>query len=183
MKNKRHTQAFSLLELLATLAIMSILSYWTWTASNKLIRSSATTVAGNAINDALVFARQEAIARHAITAAVVDWNEKRCAVFEFLRDENTGEPLNEWRELTSHWRKLPKSIVFDQSSPSARQGFTAMLPTEVSDFVMFDSDGTIYGANRQKAISVFDPMNESNYYKSVVIAATGIVKVERPANP
>lgn len=147
-------------------------------SAGEMTRSLSVTTAGNAVNESLVLAREEAIAHHSITAAAFDWKEKKYAVLRFLRDENTGELRNEWEEMI-HWRKLPKSILFDTSSPSPRKGIAALLPEKASDFVMFNIDGTIYNSAKPKTITVFDAKNVVNYYRTVVLPATGLLKVER----
>jgi len=66
MTGRSKKAAFSLLELLAVMAIIGLLAFFTIPAFNSTLRASKLTVAGQAVMDELNLARQAAQSRNAV---------------------------------------------------------------------------------------------------------------------
>jgi prepilin-type N-terminal cleavage/methylation domain-containing protein len=109
-------QGYSLIELLAVMAILSALASLT-VGSLSPVRSNALTAGGNETADLLTYARQNSLSRHAFTAVVVkstgdDRFSAHC-LFELKRDDDGN--FSAWKMVTP-WRSLPEGIRFHTGS-------------------------------------------------------------------
>jgi prepilin-type N-terminal cleavage/methylation domain-containing protein len=106
-------RAYSLIELLAVMAIISALASLT-VGSLSPVKASALTAGGNQIADLLTSARQNSLARHAFTAVVIKTTgASRYSAFclmELARNDNGT--FSGWR-MAAPWRLLPDGIRFD----------------------------------------------------------------------
>ena len=129
------SRAYSLIELLAVMAILSALTGLT-VGSLSPVKANALTAGGNQIADLLASARQNSISRHAFTAVVIksagDARYSAHCLFELTRDDD-GNFVAHWRMLAP-WRSLPEGVRFDPSAPviSPAANFLSMSPAPPS---------------------------------------------------
>lgn len=158
-------RAYSLIELLAVMAILSALAGLT-VGSLSPVRANALTTGGNQLADVLTLARQNSLAHHAFTAVVIkssgDARYSSFCLFELTR--NDDGTFAAWK-MTAPWRSLPEGVRFDPdpltgpaanfvnmstppSIPSALpatvqfRGQTINLPADVA-YQVFAPDGTL----------------------------------------
>ena len=109
----RAPRGYSLIELLAVIAILSALAGLTM-GSLSPIRANALTVAGNRMADLLASARQNSISRQAFTAVVIKSaglaRYSAYSLFELAR--NDDGTFGAWKSVAP-WRLLPEGIRFD----------------------------------------------------------------------
>ena len=128
------SRAYSLIELLAVMAILSALTGLT-VGSLSPVKANALTAGGNQIADLLASARQNSISQHAFTAVVIksggDARYSAHCLFELKRDDD-GDFVA-WRMLAP-WRLLPEGVRFDPSAPivSPAANFLSMSPAPPS---------------------------------------------------
>ena len=107
------TRGYSLIELLAVIAIISALAGLT-VGSLSPVKANKLTVAGNQIADLLAVARQNSISRHAWTAVVIKSGGmarySAYCLFELTRNDDGG--YGAWKPVAP-WRLLPEGIRFD----------------------------------------------------------------------
>jgi prepilin-type N-terminal cleavage/methylation domain-containing protein len=116
------TRGYSLIELLAVVAILSALAGLT-VGSLSPVKANALTAAGNQAADLLASARQNSISRHAFTAVVVKSTgtmrfSAHC-LLELTRNDNGT--FSAWK-MVAPWRSLPDGVKFD---PGVFTGFAA----------------------------------------------------------
>ena len=158
-------RAYSLIELLAVMAILSALAGLT-VGSLSPVRANALTTGGNQLADVLTLARQNSLAHHAFTAVVIkstgDARYSSFCLFELTR--NDDGTFAEWK-MTAPWRSLPEGVRFDPdplTGPAANfvnisprpsiplplpatvqfRGQTINLPSDVA-YQVFAPDGTL----------------------------------------
>jgi prepilin-type N-terminal cleavage/methylation domain-containing protein len=106
-------RAYSLIELLAVMAILSALAGLT-VGSLSPVKANALTAGGNQVTDLLTSARQNSLARHAFTAVVVKTSGaarySAFCLFELTR--NDDGTFSAWK-MAGPWRLLPDGIRFD----------------------------------------------------------------------
>ena len=107
------SRAYSLIELLAVMAILSALAGLTM-GSLSPVRANALTAGGNQMADLLATARQNSISRHAFTAVVIkstgDARFSAYCLFELTR--NDSGTFAAWK-IIAPWRFLPEGVRFD----------------------------------------------------------------------
>ncbi len=112
-------RGYSLIELLAVMAILSALAGLT-VGSLSPVRANALTAGGNQIADLLASARQNSISRHAFTAVVIkstgDARYSASCLFELTRNDNGA--FGAWT-MIAPWRSLPEGVRFDPDAPVA----------------------------------------------------------------
>jgi prepilin-type N-terminal cleavage/methylation domain-containing protein len=110
-------RGYSLIELLAVMAILSALAGLT-VGSLSPVKANALTAGGNQMTDLLTSARQNSISRHAFTAVVIksagDARYSAYCLFELTRNDD-GNTAG-WRMLAP-WRSLPEGVRFDPGAP------------------------------------------------------------------
>lgn len=161
---KASCRAYSLIELLAVMAILSALAGLT-VGSLSPVKANALTAGGNQIADLLTSARQNSLSRHSFTAVVIkstgDARYSSFCLFELTR--NDDGTFSAWK-MTATWRFLPEGIKFvpgtftglanfvDMSSPPSIplalpatvpfRGSAINLSTDVA-YQVFAPDGTL----------------------------------------
>jgi prepilin-type N-terminal cleavage/methylation domain-containing protein len=163
LQGRRH--AYSLIELLAVMAILSALAGLT-VGSLSPVRANALTTGGNQLADVLTLARQNSLAHHAFTAVVIkSTGDSRYSSFcQFELTRNDDGTFAAWK-MTAPWRSLPEGVRFDPdplTGPAANfvnisprpsiplplpatvqfRGQTINLPTDVA-YQVFGPDGTL----------------------------------------
>lgn len=184
------SKAFTLVELLAVIAVISILIVITAGA----VRSSTDRQlvnAGNLVVDLATTASSIAKGKNALTALVIVTDAEQAA--DSLRlltilERRIGEP---WRQI-SKWERLPEGIVIDPSED--KSSFFASLselpdpaPGEVKGatayaFQIFLPDGRMLTPSNpslflKAAIAGETP---SNYYQITFNHNTGVPMIRRP---
>jgi prepilin-type N-terminal cleavage/methylation domain-containing protein len=124
---RRH--AYSLIELLAVMAILSALAGLT-VGSLSPVKANALTAGGNQIADLLTLARQNSLSRHAFTAVIIkstgDARYSAFCLFELTRNDDGA--FSTWK-LAAPWRLLPEGIRFDPTAPlTGPANFVDMSP-------------------------------------------------------
>ena len=121
-------RAYSLIELLAVMAIISALAGLT-VGSLSPVKANALTAGGNQIADLLTSARQNSLSRHAFTAVVVkstgDARYSAFCLFELTR--NDDGTFSGWK-MAAPWRFLPDGIRFDPRTVAGPANFLNMTP-------------------------------------------------------
>jgi prepilin-type N-terminal cleavage/methylation domain-containing protein len=109
------SRGYSLIELLAVIAILSALAGLT-VGSLSPVKAHKLSVAGNQIADLLASARQNSISRNALTAVVIKSGGlarySAYCLFELARNEDGA--YGAWKPVAP-WRLLPEGIRFDPS--------------------------------------------------------------------
>jgi prepilin-type N-terminal cleavage/methylation domain-containing protein len=108
-----HRRAYSLIELLAVMAILSALAGLT-VGSLSPVKANALTAGGNQIADLLTSARQNSLSRHAFTAVVIKatGNARYSAFCLYELTRNDDGTFLAWT-MVAPWRFLPEGIRFD----------------------------------------------------------------------
>jgi prepilin-type N-terminal cleavage/methylation domain-containing protein len=119
-------RAYSLIELLAVMAILSALAGLT-VGSLSPVKANALTAGGNQIADLLTLARQNSLSRHAFTAVVIKstGNARYSAFCLFEMTQNDDGTFSNWT-MTAQWRLLPDGIRFDSRTPDPIANFLDM---------------------------------------------------------
>ncbi len=111
-----HRRAYSLIELLAVVAILSALAGLT-VGSLSPVKANALTAGGNQIADLLTLARQNSLSRHAFTAVIIKTTEEArysaYCLFELTR--NDDGTFSDWK-MPSPWRCFPMEFAFDHET-------------------------------------------------------------------
>ena len=119
-------RAYSLIELLAVVAIISALAGLT-VGSLSPVKANALTTGGNKIADLLTLARQNSLSRHAFTAVIIKTTEEArySAYCLFELTQNDDGTFSDWK-MTAPWRLLPDGIRFDPRSVAGPANFLDM---------------------------------------------------------
>ncbi len=181
---------FSLVELLAVIAVMSILMTLCLPAVTSRSHSGRLTAAGNLMVDLAKLARQNSLTKNASTALVIATgngadsslnNRAACLV------ERTSGGSG-WTSV-SRWYLLPDGIVVD---PAQTTGFLSDpkfgnlsfrgKPVTTYIYQIFRSDGSLEGnLITPPALHLMASQGGSgNYYDVVLNLFTGLAKVDRP---
>jgi prepilin-type N-terminal cleavage/methylation domain-containing protein len=119
-------RAYSLIELLAVMAILSALAGLT-VGSLSPVKANALTAGGNQIADLLASARQNSLSRHAFTAVIIkttdDARYSAFCLFELTRNDDGS--FSAWK-MAAPWRLLPDGIRFDPRSMTGPANFLDM---------------------------------------------------------
>jgi prepilin-type N-terminal cleavage/methylation domain-containing protein len=153
-------RAYSLIELLAVMAILSALAGLT-VGSLSPVKANALTAGGNQIADLLTAARQNSLARHAFTAVIIKTNgEARYAAFcLFELTRNDDGTFSGWK-MTAPWRLLPEGIRFDPRAVTGPANFLDMssvpsTPSALPTSVQFRGSSVALGTDA--AYQIFAP--------------------------
>jgi prepilin-type N-terminal cleavage/methylation domain-containing protein len=107
------SRGYSLIELLAVVAILSALAGLTM-GSLSPVKANALTAGGNKVADLLASARQNSISRHSFTAVVIksvgDSRYSAHCLFELARTDSGA--FAAWK-MIAPWRSLPDGVRFD----------------------------------------------------------------------
>ena len=121
-----HRRAYSLIELLAVMAILSALAGLT-VGSLSPVKANALTAGGNQIADLLTSARQNSLSRHAFTAVIIkttgDERYSAFCLFELTRNDDGS--FSAWK-MAAPWRLLPEGIRFDPRTVTGPANFLDM---------------------------------------------------------
>lgn len=187
--------AFSLIELLAVTALLTLLMSLGVPALLSSRESSALAQAGGMMADLASLARQNAVSRNAPTALLIvrqsasgSLDDRAATLVEMDEDRK-------WRQVTG-WSILPESTeAVDATSggslPSLPSGSgsaglklrgAAIDPSTQCDAYLFHPDGRLVVAgNTQARVKVRAATGSTgNFYELIFNAATGSYKVERP---
>jgi len=118
---KKTTGAFTLVELLVVMALISILSTLTMMSLSSMGKSSALSVAGNRLSTLVNQARQNSMSKNVMTALVLvtghagspaaNPDYRALALLEY----NAADSNPAWKQV-SQWENLPTGIVVDTST-------------------------------------------------------------------
>jgi prepilin-type N-terminal cleavage/methylation domain-containing protein len=153
-------RAYSLIELLAVMAILSALAGLT-VGSLSPVKANALTAGGNQIADLLTLARQNSLSRHAFTAVVIkstgDARYSAFCLFELTR--NDDGTFSNWT-VTAPWKQLPEGIRFDPrtlSGPPANFVDMSTPPSTPSALPPIQFRGGALNVSTDVAYQVFAP--------------------------
>lgn len=196
-------RAFSLIEILGVVAIMSCLMAMIVPAMQSISRAGNLNRAGNLVVDLGNQARQNSVSKGAMTALIMvndsahaDWNYRLFMLAECLPGGQT------WKAVTP-WFPLPDGVVVDPSqssfsSPSAatpigtliRNGQNIADSQYVCQIYLPDGRLMVNGGTAPNLRMVEGELNNgalayarkggANYYDVTFNLFTGIPKVERP---
>ena len=153
-------RAYSLIELLAVMAIISALAGLT-VGSLSPVKANALTAGGNQTADLLTAARQNSLARHAFTAVIIKTTgEARYGAFCLLElTRNDDGTFSEWK-MTAPWRVLPEGIRFDPRTVTGPANFvdTSSRPSTPSPLpASIQFRGSAVALNSDSAYQIFAP--------------------------
>ena len=144
LRSTAHRRAYSLIELLAVMAILSALAGLT-VGSLSPVKANALTAGGNQIADLLTSARQNSLARHAFTAVIIKTTgEARYSafcLFELTRnDDGTFSALEDGSSMAVASRRefalIPRAVTGPAKFPGHEQrafdSFSASLVDSIS---------------------------------------------------
>lgn len=163
----RQGRGFTLVELLAVLALIALMVTLTVAALSGLGRATALTTAGAKVAGAISLARQNAMGRNVLTALIIptDTSREDCyrayTIYELpAREDGSLAGSADWRQLTK-WETLPKGVII---SPHA---------------------GTQLTSSSDPALPAFPAIQRQNQtlheYKYVLFSPTG--SVTKPSFP
>ncbi len=155
--------AFSLIELLVVMAVISLMLVLAAAAFNNFGKSTALAASGNRVAGILEQARQHALSQGAMTAVAIATDSaspKRNQAFVVLaaRPRSDGAALTaaDWKQV-SKWEVLPEGITVDSGSTFTESGtkLVPSLPSQLPEragersnsfrYVIFQPSGAILG--------------------------------------
>jgi type IV fimbrial biogenesis protein FimT len=161
-KNK----GFTLIELMITVAIMSIMMAVGLPSFQSIIASSRLTAAANAMVSALQLARFEAIKQHKPVVVTKKTNWKDGWIVYVDKNRNNAQDTDE-----------PTLATFDAISPTVKMDNTTVTYTT---YMNYDESGR---ANVGGHFTFCSPATgTATDFRKVVIAATGRMRVETPTS-
>lgn len=192
-------KAFSLVEILVVMVILVLMALATLPSLGR-IGANRLNASGNQFAETLVLARTIAHQELSVVMVAID-NEGKYQVYTLKKnkelppservllplgtdDDFYVNPVNNnqrvWVER-QRWRKLSDGIVWSDVEISFditnRPIYNAPLPSNISNYVIFEPDGSIPIKKRFRMLSV---NNTNNYYDVYIVKETGSVKVDRP---
>lgn len=200
----QHPKGFSLVELLAVMAVLAILSGFLIPAFANLGKSTSLSTTASKINGLVNLAGQNSAARNSMTALVAILPDGAEMDYAFTLLELAPD-TNDWKQIHS-WEKLPSGIAMDQCTfveYPAKNPEPAFPELEyngkrISSFkyLIFlpnrslrDSasaqlrlvEGFFQGNTNSVAYTRRDANGDpDNYYTMTVLGATGRTKIDRP---
>ncbi len=155
----RRRRAYSLIELLAVMAILSALAGFT-VGSLSPVKANALTAGGNQIADLLTLARQKSLSQHAFTAVIIkstgDARYSAFCLFELTR--NDDGTFSNWT-LAAPWKQLPDGIRFDPRTLPGPANFVDMStpPSIPSTLPAIQFRGSTLNASTDVAFQIYAP--------------------------
>lgn len=123
-----HRQAFTLVETLMILAVISVLAVATFAPFGSL-RSTSLSSAGNQIVDFVTMARQNSISKNAYTAIVIQKSGSSAfnahCLMQLLKNDDGS--YGSWTMLTP-WKFLPGGVIFEPTTPTTDFLSTSTVP-------------------------------------------------------
>ena len=154
-------RAYSLIELLAVMAILSALAGLT-VGSLSPVKANALTAGGNQIADLLTAARQNSLSRHCFTAVIIkasgDARYSAFCLFELNRNDDGS--FSAWK-VAAPWRLLPEGIRFDPNlvvtSPTLNFANTGNNPGLPAALPSINFLGQTVNLSSDAAFQIFAP--------------------------
>ncbi|MEZ0388273.1 MAG: prepilin-type N-terminal cleavage/methylation domain-containing protein [Verrucomicrobium sp.] len=109
-------QAFTLLEMIVVMAIISLIVAMVTPALSGLLGATGLTAAGNMVTNMASQARQLAMSRNTVTALAVVGDLGLPGDFRTLAILQYEGPHQGWK-LATEWRQLPQGVIVDFSNP------------------------------------------------------------------
>jgi prepilin-type N-terminal cleavage/methylation domain-containing protein len=191
-------KAFSLVEILIVMGILTLLSLATLPSLGR-IGANRLNTSGNQFVETLVLAKTTARQELGVAMVAID-NEGKYRTYTLKKnrelpaperallppgtdDDFYVDPANNnqrvWVER-QRWGKLSDGIVWSDVESSFditnRPVYNAPLPSNVSNYVIFEPDGSV---PMKKRFRMFPLNNTNNYYDVYVVKETGSIKVDR----
>lgn len=184
------SRAFSLIELLTVIGLVSLLTTLVTPALMSSHRASSLTNAGNRMADMASVARQTALSRNAIMALIISSKpatdsvaRQAAIIMQYDGVQNLWAPLG-------GWSRLPESISVQDNSPDkAAVTQLAALNLKVdgqtlSDYtaLVFYPDGRLKSSAGARELNVQNTgeTQAANFYKLVFNTDTSAFRVVRP---
>lgn len=188
--------AFTMVELLMVIAVISLLAALTVANVGDLGASRSLDNAGSNVRDLISRARNTARSHSSLTMFVtpITGEEKdQYKVFAILERTNDSPT---WKQITQ-WERLPEGIILDKDKSevflnSATATTNIALPVLKQKgkninpggyaFALFSPEGGLEALNDLPPVLHFkrDKPNETNYYEVVINNTTGIPIIKRP---
>jgi prepilin-type N-terminal cleavage/methylation domain-containing protein len=184
-------KAFSLVEILIVMSILTLLSLATLPSLGR-IGANRLNISGNQFVETLSLARTTARQELGVAMVAID-NEGKYRIYTLKKkgallspgtdDDFYIDPANNnqrvWVER-QRWEKLSDGIVWSDVESSFditnRSVYNAPLPSNVSNYVIFEPDGSV---PIKKRFRMFPLNKTNNYYDVYVVKETGSIKVDR----
>jgi prepilin-type N-terminal cleavage/methylation domain-containing protein len=156
-------RAFTLVEMLLVMAIITVLTSVSVLAMKSLMGSTGLTGAGDKVSAFFAFARQEAISKNTITAAVILTKSslgtpayRTYSVWELVlpADDNLSDAT--WVQA-SKWQTLPNGVVIDNSTLAATANNYLSSTTVTPALPTMNYLGTTLNPATDCAVQIFLP--------------------------
>lgn len=159
---------FTLIELMITVAIMSIMLTVGLPSFQSLIASSRVTSTTNAMVSALQLARSEALRQHKSVVVAHKQSGTWQDGWDVFVDLNDDEIPQENEQILA-------STIFDSVKA------TVTIKSSYSDFVIYDATGRVSSSSSGTIGGNFT-FCSSGTYRKVTIAGTGRIRIEIPSS-
>ena len=186
----RKNRAFSLVELLAVMAIISVMVGLSTVAVSGVSKGRNLDNAGNFVMNLAQQARQNSAAKNSLTALVLASPDAASGPKIFCLME-LAPGAAAWSQA-SPWQMLPDGVAVDSgesagflASPAVSPGlsnlrFRGQAVAGTVYYQVFNPDGSLYSGLPARLRLVSSPAAAGNYYDVRLNAFTGVPQAERP---
>ena len=186
------SRAFSLLEILATLAIISIMAAVSFPSIASLSQGDKLSAGGNDLADLATQAHEYALSHNVVTALVGVTTSPavpnaQYRAFVVMARDSSGN----WSQV-SKWLRLPDAIAMDTTSVNTFLNYQGSYPQTFSlslngatmtsgyAYQLFFPDGRMDTSASSVLLRVVSSQNSANWYDLIFNPMTGTVKIDRP---